>query len=627
MDAVTLADYQRGVLRNSFRSAVALGEARPLMLVACAVPAIIVPAVFLAVAGGHKALQPLRYAMAVALVVYNAHQVSPLWNDRSWVRTSSINFASAYGAGLVYGWSTLWSLVVLVWINPWDGERVARRRKTVQDKEKGTPTKGAETDADPQDMQKVEDAPDEDIAHSLRLGHEYYWQSFPARGSFFARFDWALDLCLAWRGIGWSWGKAVVPIFAPPTKPHTRELVRLKTMPERTKQGYRRQLTRAAFYRARLTTLVSSYLVLDVCAVIMTQDPYFVVGPGPSRYTPWSEQADKLPSPDIGAFQTRPPSPALLAMPAYLEYLYRHPYLLAMHRSALGLAGMIAALHIVLSLDQLVRVFLGNLFFGKDSIATASTAAQLWHYPSIFGSISQVLDHGLAGFWGSFWHQTFRYAFLAPTLWLVDKGILPKGQHVHEGKNVTNGAPKSNGVPKVNGVNGDAVKTGAPKKNPPLPTITRLAGIVIAFGQSALLHAAASTTTVATHTLWWSPALFFVMAGIGAGAQAIVLPPAFMNRLPRLIRRATNLLFTIVWLHFTVWLFLDDTSRCGLWLFEPVPFSPLRYIMSIMRGGEMPPIVSPGGSNRAGLSAWRWYSDDLVYWHTGRTWWETGIAI
>lgn len=353
----------------------------------------------------------------------------------------------------------------------------------------------------------------------------------------------------------------------------------------------------------------------------MTQDPYFVVGPGPTRNMPWSEQVDQFPSPAMGAVRAPPPSPALLAMPAYLEFLYRHPQLLALHRSVLGLAGMLAALHIALSLDQLVRVSLGNLFFGNNSISSVSTLAQLWQYPSIFGSVSQVLDHGLAGFWGSTWHQTFRYAFLAPTLWLVDKGILAKGQHVHERGNVINGAPK------VNGTNGDAVKGSTHKKKAPFPFITRMAGLVFAFGQSALLHASASLTTLPTHTLWWGPALFFAMSGLGVGLQSIVLPAAVMNRLPRRVRQAANLVFTLGWLHATVWLFLDDTSRCGLWLFEPVPFSPMRYRMSILRGGEIPPIVSPAGSNRAGLSAWRWYSDDLVYWYNGRNWWETGLAI
>ncbi|ERS98416.1 uncharacterized protein SPSK_06072 [Sporothrix schenckii 1099-18] len=626
MDAVTLADYQRGVLRNAFRSAMARGEARPLMLVACAVPAIIVPATFLAVAGRHRALRPLRYAVAVALLAYNAHQLSPLWNGPSWARTSSLNFASAYGAGLVFGWGTLWALVVLVWTSPWDGERVARRRKILP---AGTKEREADVvNTDTLNIQNADNAPDEDIARSLRLGHEYYWQSFPVHASFFARFDWAIDLCLAWRGIGWSWGKTVVPNFAPPMRPHTNELVRLSSLLEGTKHGYRRQRTRAGFYRTRITTILSSYLVLDVCAVLMMHDPYFVVGPPPSRNTPWSQQVDQFPTPVMGAVWTPPPSPALLAMPAYLEFLYRHPHLLALHRNLLGLAGMVAALQFVLSLDQFVRISLGTLISGKNSIATVSTAAQLWNYPSIFGSVSQVLDHGLAGFWGSTWHQTFRWAFMAPTLWLVNRGILPKGKAVcgktAETKNMANG---TNGTTKANGANGHISKRSMPQEKVHLPAITRLTGLVIAFGQSAILHAAASTTTLPTHTLWWGPALFFVLSGVGVVVQGIVLPSAVMKRLPRRARQVANLLFTLGWLHATVWLFLDDTSRCGLWLFEPVPFSPTRYLISLVQGAEPPSIVSLAGNNQAGLSAWRWYSDDLAYWHTGKRWWETGLAI
>ena len=192
MEPVTLADYQRGVLRTAFRSAVSSGEAQPLMLLACAVPAIIAPAVFIAVAGRHRALRPLRYALAAALIAFYISRLTPLlWNTGgTWARTTSINFASAYGAGVVVSWGTIWALTLLVWTNPWNGERVARRKR------RGPPETGPEGAMDPAM------APDEDIARSLRLGHEYYWQSFPTHASFLARFDWAIDLCLAWRGVG-----------------------------------------------------------------------------------------------------------------------------------------------------------------------------------------------------------------------------------------------------------------------------------------------------------------------------------------------------------------------------------------------------------------------------------------
>lgn len=191
MEAVTLADYQRSVLRTAFRSAVARDEARPFTLLACFVPTIVVPAVFIAVAGRHTALRPLRYVLAAALVAFQVNQLTPLWNtDGSWTRISSLNFACAYGAGISISWGTMWALNVLVWTNPWNGERVARRTR------RGPPETG------PDGIMDTAEAPDEDIARSLRLGHEYYWQSFPVHASFMARIDWAIDLCFAWRGVG-----------------------------------------------------------------------------------------------------------------------------------------------------------------------------------------------------------------------------------------------------------------------------------------------------------------------------------------------------------------------------------------------------------------------------------------
>ncbi|CAK7263732.1 hypothetical protein SEPCBS57363_000719 [Sporothrix epigloea] len=634
MEAVTLADYQRHVLRTAFRSAVTRGEARPFTLLACFVPTVVVPAVFIAVAGRHTVLRPLRYVLAAALVAFQVNQLTPLWNtDGTWARISSLNFACAYGAGISISWGTMWALNVLVWTDPWIGERVARRNR------RGPPETG------PDGIMGSAEAPDEDIARSLRLGHEYYWQSFPAHASFMARIDWAIDLCFAWRGVGWSWCKTPVPHFAPPIRPHTNELVRLSSIPESTRHGYSRHRTWASFYRSRLATFVGSYLVLDVCAVIMTNDPHFIVGPAPSRRVPWSEQTKHFPYPAMGDVRPAPPSPALFAIPAYLQALYRHPEWLELYRSLLGLVAMLAALQIALHLDQLLRISFAKLFMRPDSMTSFATATQLWHYPSPFGSVSQVLDHGLNGFWGSFWHQTLREGFSAPTQWLTEQGLLPSGHEAHFGKieSVTNGSSNSEKWKSSTSFNGDVEEDkntkgvqdasriepakDAPHKKPPTPLITRFVGLVLAFGQSALLHGAASMTTLPTHTLWQGPALFFICAGVGVALQSIVMPKPQRNKLSRCLHQAGEFLFALGWLHGTCWLFVDDQARSGIWLFEPVPFSPTRLIISLVKGGELPSIISPGGSNRAGHSAWRWYKDDFVHWYTGKTWWDTGIAL
>ncbi len=196
MDPVTLADYRRGVLRAGLRAALARGDAQPLLLPACLVPSYVLPTVFLAVAGKHTALRPLRYPLAAAIAAANMSQMVNQGGNGSGsgsgdAPSSSLNFASAYGKGLVFAWGTLWALVVLVWMDPWTAERVAQRRRRKSMAGETAAAIGGDTLV-----------VDEDVTRSLRQGHEYYWQAFPASGSLWARLNWSLDLCLAWRGVG-----------------------------------------------------------------------------------------------------------------------------------------------------------------------------------------------------------------------------------------------------------------------------------------------------------------------------------------------------------------------------------------------------------------------------------------
>lgn len=50
--------------------------------------------------------------------------------------------------------------------------------------------------------QAVADAPDEDVARSLREGYEYYWQAYPKDAPFSTRFGWSFDLVTSFRGTG-----------------------------------------------------------------------------------------------------------------------------------------------------------------------------------------------------------------------------------------------------------------------------------------------------------------------------------------------------------------------------------------------------------------------------------------
>lgn len=307
----------------------------------------------------------------------------------------------------------------------------------------------------------------------------------------------------------------------------------LHSIPATSREGFTRVRTRWELVRERLwACMLPSYLLLDLCAVYMLQDPYFVAGP---------EHGEALP-------------PVLAALP---------PAVLALCRTALSFVGILSALWLAWNLGALGLAFLGPPVFGFR--------AEPWHLPSMSGSFANVLDRGLAGFWGAWWHQTFRFGFAAPTAWLVRRGYL------------TAGSP-----------------------------VAALVGAFVAFLQSGFLHATASYTTMPP-TKPWEPALFFLLSGVGGQFQ-YTLARTFRGpiaQLPRWLRRLGNLAFVFAWLHFTGSFLLDDFGRCGLWLWEPVPFSVVRWAGFGLKGDKW----------------WRWDRDHFPHWYTGKHWWETGWGL
>jgi hypothetical protein len=113
---------------------------------------------------------------------------------------------------------------------------------------------------------------------------------------------------------------------------------------------------------------------------------------------------------------------------------------------------------------------------------------------------------------------------------------------------------------------------------------------------------------------------FFLLQAVGVVLQAAVC--SLLQRgmgmgigrekgPPRWARRMGNLAFTAAWLQVTGHFLVDDMARAGLWLFEPVPVSPLRMM------GVGPP----------GEGWWRWDGEYGLRWYSGRNWWESGIRL
>ncbi|KAI0020181.1 hypothetical protein F4780DRAFT_792054 [Xylariomycetidae sp. FL0641] len=624
-NGTTLAAAYRELYREKFRADVEAGATTPFLVPLYLCGAWILPTLYLAIP--HKNRPWLYQARWLVLALNTAIHWYMIRN------VSSFNFASAYGAGLFACWATVWNFTLLVWTKPqWDAKRVeVRRKRRVEGYPDGKPVtpamavnghtpestidrnredahepleanghtpkpgtrtspldgkanghattqsienmskelrkrrsdmassaskkashgEGAEISEDQKsilldNLARNKDLPRNQVS-DLDLGRlaaeqevEYYWQEFPEHAPLTTRLDWAFDIVSSFRLTGWNWAIPCLPPYEPPPYVGGHQLP-LDSLPNRSKQGFTRTTSRRRLlYQRIVCTILPAYLVIDLVAVLMTEDPYFVVGP---------EHAGGL---------ALPLPPHLAALP---------PALLFLRRNLLGFAGVAAALQLAFAAGAVLLALLGPPVLGFR--------AHPWQLPSMYGSFAAgVLDRGLAGFWGAWWHQTFRFGFGAPVAWAVRRGHL---------------APRS--------------------------PAARRAGTAAAFALSGALHAAASATTVPAHTRPAHPALFFALAGVGCAAQgALARAAAPLRRaLPRAARRAANLAFVAAWFLATSWLLLDDFGRCGIWLWEPVPLS----------------VVRPLGwlGDTRDTAAWRYDREFFPRWYRGRSWWESGLGV
>jgi len=214
-----------------------------------------------------------------------------------------------------------------------------------------------------------------------------FWQSYPS-APFAERLDWVADVFCNFRGLGWDWQTSGVP---PPPDWAKAQLEGDLTAEEKaqaptvSKTGIRRYSDRTQLVRHSLQLLAVGYVVLDLAATLMHKDPYY-----------WGYTESKAPS--------------------YLPSIIQNSSVLTQsYRLLLSLSGIYFALWTIFRL--------GPAFFcGILSPKWVGLRAEAWMNPADhFGSFSMVLDKGLAGWWGGWWHQTFRFAFEAPATALLGK--------------------------------------------------------------------------------------------------------------------------------------------------------------------------------------------------------------
>ncbi|KAL1968968.1 hypothetical protein VTN77DRAFT_802 [Rasamsonia byssochlamydoides] len=301
--------------------------------------------------------------------------------------------------------------------------------------------------------------------------------------------------------------------------------------------------------RLAFYTMLRNYIALDVIKVLMNRDPYF-----------W------------GVIEPSPPPPFPF------HFLAFSPLLVRSYRLLLSLIGVCCALQFVTAFNPICFLGLSLTFPRLARAITDQPLDEGWLYPEIFGPVSFALDHGLAGCWSLWWHQMFRFGFAETARFLSDLLLPGDGSHKSRQENAR-----------------------------------RAIEVLVAFCISGLVHACGSYTQFAI-TKPSGPILFFVLQAPAILVQRFlsrtVLPRLLPFKPPCWLRRATNLAFVVAWFLYTGPFIVDDFSRGGMWLFEPVPVSPLR---GMGFGGEG--------------DGWLCWAGPSFRWWEGKTWWQSGIRI
>lgn len=435
--------------------------------------------------------------------------------------------AVGYGIGLLNAWAVLWTASLIIWN---DARGVFRRIEGHDDSdgswpidEAGGATTGAEklVDGDlrgrrvdgeakdslgsPQENRKRSDSSKGDTI--------FVWQTLPP--TFYHRLDWVCDLVSNFRGVRWNYQISDLP----PPPPHVQSSLKDPSIPSADAGSH---LTRTDLIRRDLPKFLLCLIAMDILKTVTLQDPYFW-GLPPSTPSPF-------------------PYPRLF-------------------RTSLSLVCVYTSLFTIFLLSPLVfGVLLGPKNLGQH--------AWPWLYSPFFGPPSQVYRKGLAGLWGQWWHQLFRYAF----------------EQAGEFAGRVSGWEKKS----QNG------------------TLLRVA---VAFACSGALHACASYTTLGHTRPIYGSFAFFMLQPLGIIAQRALSgwmkSGGLRARIPAWLRGTVNLFVVVVWCYLVGPMVADDFAATGIWLYEPLPISPIRALR--------------------GDGIWRW-GGSCVRWYSADKWWRSGLA-
>jgi Membrane bound O-acyl transferase family len=538
------------VYRAVFNARVAEGSLRPFVLPYLLYGMVILVIYLLIPHTNNRIIHEARWLVLAAVCACQ-------WQTASDATSSSM--AIGFATGLTSAWGVVWAWTWLVWRRPqWDAKRVQRRNRRTEHNGMANRSAGSQIGND--FVVPVQNGNAEIRKRSQANGHtkeeqgnghattndagnalasiaasggenevEYYWQSYPS--TLRERFPWVMDLVMNFRGPGWNWAIPPLPALPPNVKASLNEPIDPDSLKGVSSICLRRFTTRRELFNSRVPRFILGYFALDIIKCIMKADPYYTFGPN------------------------------TYALPPHLQNLSSHT--IRFIRQIISSFAIIISLEMVFYIPSLII----SLLFGPHNLGLR---AEPWYYPSTWGSFSNVLTKGLNGLWGSWWHQTFRFAFSAPTNYFIrEKYFSPKSM------------------------------------------TAKISALVFAFGISGFLHAGGSFTQIPKTEPLHAP-IFFMLQALGILIQSTFCSifRSQIKRLPSPVRKTGNFLFTLGWLFETGYWLTDDFARGGLWLYEPIPVSLLRGL----------------GFGDKGDGWWCWEHIG-VGWYKGRRWWESGIAL
>ncbi|KAF2463761.1 uncharacterized protein BDR25DRAFT_337734 [Lindgomyces ingoldianus] len=428
--------------------------------------------------------------------------------------TRAKNMAPAFGLGLISAWAVIWLMAVLVCNDAQtDFQRIERTEGAFKQniKEKGVTNGGAGITQKGRNERNGEpkmSSPNGFVEHHEHLGPskrhgEFAWQPYPLE-PFVERLDWVLDVFCNFRGMGWNWRISSIP---PPPKWVQEQLHRNSpNLPQHSHRLHAGQShaysTRRNLILANIKTLLIGYVTLDALKTLMNHDPYF-----------W------------GLVDHAPP-------PYFPSLLLHHPIVLRLYRLAVSQYMIKASLESIFALAPL-------FFSGVLGPSLIGARAEPWMYPEAWGSYWTVFDRGLAGWWASWWHQTFRFAFEEPSRKLIEM-------------------------------------IGMNKRS----ALARALQLVVAFALSGFLHACGSYTQPGPSRPLLGPMRYFLFQALAIfleGYLSIILRrTGIQRRVPKWLMQTFTFAYVHFWFYHTSPLLCDDFARGGIWLYEPIPISLFR---------------------------------------------------